>query len=479
MSEPNSRWRPWRRPDDGAPSAEAGHSADTSRDEWGAQSPDEAAATREEPIWRQPDPVVPASYSDPTPPPSPPGYPQPPAYPHPYGGAPSPSAGPPYGQPSYYQAPPAYRQTEPPSGTRSRLIWVVFAALLAGLLGGGLAAAAVVSLDDGGSDTSVSAPQPDVDELPAGSAEPLPARNASVVAVADRTLPSVVQIKVGSGEGDSGTGSGFVLDEDGHVVTNNHVVDVAAESGRITVVFQDGRERRAEIVGRSPSYDIAVIKVDPEGLVATALGRSSRLQVGQTVVAVGSPLGLSSTVTSGIVSALERPVTTGSSDANSYISAIQTDAAINPGNSGGPLVDLRGRVVGVNTAIAQVGSLGGQSGNIGVGFAVPIDQVQRTAAQILADGEARYPVIGASVDTADSKGAAVSAVTDGGPAQDAGLRAGDIVTEVDGVVIEDGSQLIVAIRSHLPGDTVTLTYQRGGDRRQVDVVLDSQVDEVD
>jgi putative serine protease PepD len=355
---------------------------------------------------------------------------------------------------------------------------VVLAALLAGLLGGGLAAAAVVGLDDGG-DTSVSAPET-VDKLPtSGSAEPLPAGNSSVVAVADRTLPSVVQIKVSGANGESGTGSGFVLDERGHVVTNNHVVEVASEEGRITVVFQDGSERRAEIVGRSPSYDIAVIKVNSKGLVATALGRSSSLQVGQTVVAVGSPLGLSSTVTSGIVSALERPVTTGSSDANSYISAIQTDAAINPGNSGGPLVDMRGRVVGVNTAIAQVGALGGQSGNIGVGFAVPIDQVQRTAAQILADGEARYPVIGASVNTTESRGATVSDVTDGGPAQTAGLRPGDVVIEVDGVAIEDGTQLIVAIRSYQPGDTITLTYERNGDRLRVDVVLDSQVDDVD
>ncbi len=475
MSEP-SRWRrPWRRSGDGAAVPEAGYSADLSRDQWGP-APEESAVTREEPIWRQPDQGAPSSYPDPSPHSGAPGYPQPPAYPHPYGGA-SP-AGPAYRQPEYYQAPPAYRRPESPGGGQSRLVWVVLAALLAGLLGGGLAAAAVVGLDDGDSDTSVSAPE-SIDELPAaGSAEPLPAGNASVVAVADRTLPSVVQIKVSGGQGESGTGSGFVLDEDGHVVTNNHVVEVAAEGGRITVVFQDGSERRAEIVGRSPSYDIAVIKVDSAGLVATALGRSSKLQVGQTVVAVGSPLGLSSTVTSGIVSALDRPVTTGSSDANSYISAIQTDAAINPGNSGGPLVDLRGRVVGVNTAIAQVGSLGGQSGSIGVGFAVPIDQVQRTAAQILSDGEARYPVIGASVDTADSEGAAVNDVTDGGPAQEAGLRAGDIVTEVDGVAIEDGSQLIVAIRSHQPGDTVTLTYERGGDRRQVDVVLDSQVDEV-
>ena len=473
MSEQSRSWRPWRRS-----SGSSGEPTGASPSEAAAQPLEDTSVVRDEPIWRSPEPIsptpsveqpsyaAPASYPQP-----PPAYSQPPAYPHPF------AASPVAPLPSTYREP-AYRQSEPSSGTRSRLGWVVLAALLAGLLGGSLGAAAVVGLDDGDTDSSVSAPEP-VEELPtSGSAEPLPAGNSSVVTVAERTLPSVVQIKVSGGEGESGTGSGFVLDERGHVVTNNHVVEVAAESGRITVVLQDGSERRAEIVGRSPSYDIAVIKVDGKGLVASPLGRSSKLQVGQTVVAVGSPLGLSSTVTSGIVSALDRPVTTGSSDANSYISAVQTDAAINPGNSGGPLVDLRGRVVGVNTAIAQVGSLSGQSGSIGVGFAVPIDQVQRTAAQILADGEARYPVIGASVDTVNTDGAAVSDVTDGGPAQQAGLRPGDIVTEVDGVAVEGGTQLIVAIRSYQPGDTITLTYERDGDRRRVDVVLDSMVDEV-
>ncbi len=356
---------------------------------------------------------------------------------------------------------------------RSRGGWIVVAALVAGLLGGGVGAAAVVGLQEQ-SGSSGAGPAVPVDLPTSGSAEPLPSRNASVVAVAAHTLPSVVQIKVAAG-GQQATGSGFVLDEGGDVVTNNHVVEMAAEAGRITVVLRDGTERSAEIVGRSPSYDIAVIQVDPAGLVAAPLGDSSDLRVGQTVVAVGSPLGLSSTVTSGIVSALDRPVTTGGGDANSFISAIQTDAAINPGNSGGPLVDLRGRVVGVNSAIATVGSFGGESGNIGVGFAVPIDQVQRTAAQILETGEARYPVIGASVDIADGGGAKVTEVTADGPAQGVGLRSGDVITQVDDTPVADGTELIVAIRSHQPGDTIALTYQRDGQESQVELVLDSQV----
>jgi putative serine protease PepD len=209
-----------------------------------------------------------------------------------------------------------------------------------------------------------------------------------------------------------------------------------------------------------------------------ALGSSRQLRVGETVVAVGSPLGLSATVTSGIVSALDRPVTTGSGeDDTSYINAVQTDAAINPGNSGGPLVNLRGQVVGVNSAIATAGGFGGRAGNIGVGFAIPVEQVRITADQILADGEARYPVIGAKVQVGpgEERGARVSEVSPGTPADDAGLRDGDVVTEIEGEPVADGIALIVAIRTHQPGETVELTVRRDGRDRTLEVTLGSEV----
>jgi len=214
----------------------------------------------------------------------------------------------------------------------------------------------------------------------------------------------VVTIKV-TGSTAEGTGSGFVLRKDGYILTNNHVVAVAAKTGKITVLFSDGKSTDATIVGRDESYDLAVIRVDRHNLPLLALGVSSTVVVGDPVIAVGAPLGLDSTVTSGIVSALNRPVTAGGPGASSasFINAIQTDAAINPGNSGGPLLDMAGRVIGVNSAIARVAGsdspLGGLSGNIGVGFAIPSDQARKTAEQLIADGKATHPVIGVSLDT--------------------------------------------------------------------------------
>jgi putative serine protease PepD len=225
-------------------------------------------------------------------------------------------------------------------------------------------------------------------------------------------------------------------------------------------------------------YDIAVLDVDDtHGMRPAALGSSQSMRVGETVVAIGSPLGLDSTVTSGIVSALDRPVTTGDSNSSSYINAVQTDAAINPGNSGGPLVNLRGQVVGVNSAIATLGSaFGGESGNIGVGFAIPMEQVKVTAAQILRTGQAKYPVIGAKVDTGGrNDGAEVVGVPSGTPADRAGLRAGDVVVAVDGKTVTDGISLIVAIRTHRPGETVTLTVRRDGEVKRLRITLDAKV----
>jgi len=388
---------------------------------------------------------------------------------------------PPYPQP-YGQSPP----TAPPSSRhavpRGRVpgwLWPVVCvlALVLGVFGGLVGGAAYQELQD--EPGTVSGGLADVDTI---SEPPLEVDNGSIAAVAQQMLPSTVQI-IAEYDGKAGgaTGSGFVLDRQGHVITNNHVVaDAASDDGPIEVVDQDGNRYDATIVGRSPVYDLAVLYVeDARGLSPAALGSSRRLVVGEGVVAIGSPLGLSSTVTAGIVSALHRPVTTGdSSNDSSYINAVQTDAAINPGNSGGPLVNLRAQVVGVNSAIATTGGgVGGESGNIGVGFAIPIEQVKITADQILRDGEARYPVIGAKVKTgeSDGKGAEVDSVEPGTPAEAGGLEKGDVVTEVDGARVTDGIALIVAIRTHQPGETVTFTVLRDGRERSLNLTLDGEV----
>jgi len=357
-------------------------------------------------------------------------------------------------------------------------LWPVVAglALVVGLVGGTLGGVAVTSTMDG------------VDSVDGerlltpggnGAVAPLQPENGSVAAVAQELLPSTVQIVSGQGGqgGRAATGSGFVLDRDGHIITNNHVVAPAVESGELRVIDHRGRGHSAEIVGRSSVYDIAVVRLtDGTTLRPAALGASQALNIGETAVAIGSPLGLSSTVTSGIISALDRPVTTGEADDSSYINAVQTDAAINPGNSGGPLVNLRGEVVGVNSAIATTGGITGGRGNIGVGFAIPIEQVRYTAAQILETGEASYPVIGASVNTGSTRnGARIVEVPPGTPADNAGIEEEDLVVAVDGVAVTDGIGLIVAIRSHRPGETITLTIRRDGDERQVDVTLDAEV----
>ncbi|RJK98036.1 S1C family serine protease [Vallicoccus soli] len=296
----------------------------------------------------------------------------------------------------------------------------------------------------------------------------------SVAGVAARLLPSVVSIAV-EGTSSAGTGSGFVLREDGYVLTNNHVVAAGASGGEITVSFDDGSERPARIVGRDPNYDLAVIKVEARDLPVAALADSDDVVVGDPVIAVGSPLGLSGTVTTGIVSALDRPVTAGESSGSeaAFINAIQTDAAINPGNSGGPLVDATGRVIGVNSAIATTSSgLGGQSGSIGLGFAIPMNQAKRTAEQLIETGRATYPIIGAVLDGRfGGEGARVRELTAGGPADSAGLREGDVVTSIDGRRVDDSSELIVAIRALEPGDRVELTVERGGDEQVLQVEL--------
>ena len=350
-------------------------------------------------------------------------------------------------------------------------------ALLAGTAGG----AAGYLLAEREGDT-VSVDGADLGTAPARTVE-RPA--GSVAGVASDVLPSVVQIKVETAEG-GGTGSGFVVDDDGFIVTNHHVIADAAQAG-VTVSFADGTTAEADVVGSSGSYDLAVLKVSAANLEALPLGNSDSVVVGDPVIAIGSPLGLSGTVTTGIVSAKDRPVTAGDQrgDDSAYINAIQTDAAINPGNSGGPLVNLDGEVIGVNSAIATVGGglLGGQSGNIGVGFAIPINQARRTVEQLIDTGEAQFPIIGASLDgTYEGEGARIASspspngtppLVPDGPAQRAGLRPGDVIVAIDGKPVADSSELIVAIRSRRPGDEVSLTVRRGGEERTYDITLAS------
>ncbi len=363
-------------------------------------------------------------------------------------------------------------------GLPALLALLTAVALLSGLISAGVAVwatrdASSVSTPVLGEPTSMESAPRDVTDRPV----------STVAGIAERVLPSVVSVEVRTSDG-GGTGSGFVIDDDGYILTNNHVVEPAADDdGVIKVVLADERRVDARIVGRASTYDLAVLKISQiDGLVPARLGDSDAVSVGDPVVAIGSPLGLAGTVTSGIVSATERPVSARrppegeDAGSDSFISALQTDAAINPGNSGGPLVDGSGEVVGVNTAIATLGGLGGQTGSIGLGFAIPINQARRTAQQLIETGEASFPVIGASVGgEVSGEGAQIvddaDALVAGGPAERAGLRPGDVIVAVDGDRVNSSEELIVEIRSRVPGDRVTLTYERGGQQRQAQVTL--------
>ena len=318
------------------------------------------------------------------------------------------------------------------------------------------------------------APGTQLSEVDAGtSREP-----GSVADIAERVTPAVVSIEVRLANAGA-TGSGVVVDaEGGYVVTNNHVVSGAADAddAEIRAVFSDGSGSAARIVGRDPSSDLAVLKVDKPGLVAASLGESDSLVVGDPVVAIGSPLGLAGTVTSGIVSALDRPVRLSGegSDTNAVISAVQTDAPINPGNSGGALVDGTGAVIGINTAIASVGGNGTTGGSIGLGFAIPIDTVRDIAEQLISTGSAVHASLGInarSVTDGTRDGALVLNVEPGSGAADAGVEEEDVVIAVDGEPIASSEELVVAVDAHAPGETVTLELVRGGSSREVQVTL--------
>ncbi|GAB3250320.1 hypothetical protein GCM10027448_14970 [Nocardioides dilutus] len=307
-----------------------------------------------------------------------------------------------------------------------------------------------------------------------------PALDGSVEAVAEKVLPSVVQINVTGARG-TGSGSGIILSEDGQILTNNHVVEVAAEGGTLTVLFNDGTTAEAEVLGTDALTDTAVIQArDVSGLTPATIGSSDELKVGQGVVAIGSPFGLESTVTSGIVSALNRPVNVGDDGQGNSTTypAIQTDAAINPGNSGGPLVDLSGNVVGINSSIRTAST--GSDGSIGLGFSIPIDEVLPIVEQMARGEDPTHAKLGVSVSdvrTASGEiaqqGAQIGEITPGSTANQAGLEAGDIVTKVDDIRITGADSLVATIRSYRPGDTVTLTWLRDGEEQTAELVLDS------
>jgi putative serine protease PepD len=316
--------------------------------------------------------------------------------------------------------------------------------------------------------------------LPSADRGDLSRPSGSVAGIARRVLPSVVAVKV-TGNHEEGTGSGCIIDRAGYILTNNHVVEAAANGGKVTIIYSNGNQAGARIVGRDSSYDLAVVKADTGDRVALQLGNSENVVVGDSVLAIGAPLGLRGTVTSGIVSALNRPVAAGGGQTQAFINAIQTDAAINPGNSGGPLVNSIGQVIGITSAIARVpGGVGAGVGSIGVGFAIPSDQARRTAEQLIRTGHSEHPVIGVLLDRSYSgQGVKVSAeavdgqppVASGGPADRAGIEPGDLITAFNGRPVTDPDELVVAIRARTPGDVVRLTIRRGSAEREVRVTL--------
>uniref|UniRef100_UPI000CD5325B S1C family serine protease n=2 Tax=unclassified Streptomyces TaxID=2593676 RepID=UPI000CD5325B len=371
----------------------------------------------------------------------------------------------------------------PPPRRRRRtglLALVAAVTLLAGGLGGG---AGYLLADNSGSDKNSTTTSSNGEEIRERSPE-------SVAGIAEEALPSVVTIQA-DGDREGGTGTGFVYDEAGHIITNNHVVAAASSGGQLTATFSDGESFEAELVGGAQGYDIAVLRLVDAGdrdLKPLPMGDSDEVVVGDTTVAIGAPYGLSGTVTTGIVSAKNRPVASsdGMGGRPSYMSALQTDASINPGNSGGPLLDASGAVIGVNSAIqSNSGAPGQQAGSVGLGFAIPVNQTKRVAQDLIENGEPVYAVIGVSVDMSENPagGAQISsdgdsenpAVTPDGPAASAGLEPGDTIIKFGDRVIDSGPTLISEIWTYEPGATVELTYVRDGREQTTDITLDSRV----
>ena len=353
---------------------------------------------------------------------------------------------------------------------RHRAGGLIAAAAIAAVLGAGAGIGSYAFLQNDGTVSPIS--------VSSGAAPQSPALNGTVSAAAAKIEPSLVTIAVQSG-GSGGIGSGVVLDKDGHILTNNHVIAAAAQGGEITVTFHNGTTATAKIIGTAESNDLAVIKVDGvSDLNPVSFAKSGDLTVGQTVVAAGAPLGLAESVTSGIVSNTARPVRSGNNNDAVYL-AVQTDAAINPGNSGGPLVDLNGAVVGINSSIASTssGADGGQPGNIGIGFAIPSDVAARVANELITTGTSTNAALGVTLTGSDSElstatGVPLQQVVGGGAAEKAGLRAGDVVTKINDFHTTTADGLIAATRFYAPGTSVTVTFIRdGGPAQTAEVTL--------
>jgi putative serine protease PepD len=354
--------------------------------------------------------------------------------------------------------------TDPDAPRRSLtpvLLICLVTALLAGGLGGTLGFVFAVrgGLANSGK-TTLGAPQTE----PSAAVNRAPDSLAGIV---KKVQPSVVTVRV-----TGAIGSGFIVSADGYVITNDHVVEGGGDT--MSVSFSDGSTAKATLVGREPESDIAVIKIAKSGLPPVALGNSDSIAVGDPVLAFGSPLALANTVTYGIVSSLDRTLEAGDPGGTTrYYAAIQTDAAVNQGNSGGPLVNAAGQVIGVNSVIRSVSGTETEAGNIGIAFAIPINQAKRIAGDIIDHGKARRTVIGAEVvtGTTSALGARLRSVEPSGPAAAAGLKAGDVVLKLDNHVLEDGTDLIALVRKYAPGSVVPVEYRRGSKTQTASVTL--------
>jgi putative serine protease PepD len=469
-----------------------------------AQSSDRTAEIRREetqPVWygtstqtspeSAPQPAPQATWGSPS------GYPT--GYPSGHGGGQGDHFSP-YGAGTAYGAPQTPAGPPPPASPREGAEhaqpakprrWAeltAVAALAAVLASGGTYAATQL---DGSTQTSSTASSSSslgrgTDEAPVKQADP---NNPNWTTTASAVSPSVVAITV-QAQGGSGQGSGVVIDGKGHVLTNNHVVAGGGQASKISVTLSDGRTYDATVAGTDPSTDLAVLtlKNPPDDLQPVALGDSDALKVGDPVMAVGNPLGLAGTVTTGIVSALDRPVTTSGDENTSGSSepvvtnAIQTSAAINPGNSGGALVNASGQLVGINSSIATLGaSQGSQGGSIGIGFAIPVNEAKAIATQLIDKGSAQHALLGvtsrdgtASDGSAERAGASIAEVQPGTPAAEAGLRSGDVVVAVNGERVDSSLSLVAQIRERTVGDKVTLTVLRGGKELKLTATLTSK-----